>query len=171
MPPAGLSDLDIAKLAHDAGFQRNPIGKGKFPGASPLLVAIMVCLAESGGNPNAHNTSTDSRGLWQINAPAHPNLARLNLWDPATNARAAYQVSGGGVNWCPWQVYEEACSKDHNGHYRQFADRAGTALNQLLGQGDVGEAREEKLPGEDAVTGACTRSATSPPPSARPVRG
>jgi hypothetical protein len=36
-----------------------------------------IALAESGGNSRAHNpVGEDSRGLWQINARAHPGLAQ-----------------------------------------------------------------------------------------------
>lgn len=67
-----------------------------------------MALAESSGDPNAHNTSgEDSRGLWQINVSkdANPGYASWNLFDPATNARAAYQLSGGGADFHNWTTY------------------------------------------------------------------
>ena len=65
-----------------------------------------IALAESGGNSRAHNPhGEDSRGLWQINARAHPGLAeRFNLYDPLQNARAAFSVSRSGADISPWTV-------------------------------------------------------------------
>jgi cell wall-associated NlpC family hydrolase len=65
-----------------------------------------IGLAESGGNSRAHNmVGEDSRGIWQINANAHPDLARrYDLYDPVHNARAAFEVSGGGADISPWTV-------------------------------------------------------------------
>ena len=77
-------------------------------GFSPDAAATMtaIALAESRGNTGAHNsTGEDSRGLWQINAAAHPDLARrYDLYDPVHNARAAFEVSGGGADVSPWTV-------------------------------------------------------------------
>ena len=42
---------------------------------------------------NAHDTSgEDSKGLWQINLNAHPEFLSWNLYDPQSNAFAAYQI-------------------------------------------------------------------------------
>ena len=90
-------------------------GYARGAGFSPAkaVIATAVALAESHGNTEAHclncvpGVSEDSRGLWQINvAPnAHPDLKALNLYDPATNARAAFQVSSGGKSFAPWSTY------------------------------------------------------------------
>lgn len=78
-----------------------------FP-ADQIDNALAVLMLESGGGPMAHNTNgEDSRGLFQINVGpgAHPSLASLNLFDPATNieqAASLWQSSGWGI-WSTWQ--------------------------------------------------------------------
>jgi hypothetical protein len=67
---------------------------------------VAIALRESGGNPDAHNPNPpdDSYGLWQINMLGALGTARLQefglatkeqLYDPATNAAAAYRIWGG----------------------------------------------------------------------------
>jgi murein DD-endopeptidase MepM/ murein hydrolase activator NlpD len=120
-----LSADEIYQCAVEAGFT---------PDQAVTFTAI--ALAESGGETGAHNTTgEDSRGLWQINVG--PGV-RPNVWgdlsDPHIAARAAYDVSGGGVNFSPWTV-----THDHNAgtnhDYRQFADVA-RAASQGAGQGN-----------------------------------
>lgn len=84
-----LSASQIAGYASAAGFS-----------GQDLQTAVAIALAESGGNPNAYNPETaagtpsgmGSYGLWQIYRQDHPEFSGWNLYDPATNARAAYQV-------------------------------------------------------------------------------
>jgi cell wall-associated NlpC family hydrolase len=92
---ADYSAREIYRFARLAGFS---------PDQSVTMTAI--ALAESGGNSNAHNNSGEnSRGLWQINLDAHGDWAgRMNLFDPAQNAKAAFRVSGGGKDVSPWTV-------------------------------------------------------------------
>jgi hypothetical protein len=84
-----VADSAIATAARNAGL-------GGCRGV-PLSAWVAVALAESGGNPDAHNTSgEDSRGLWQINMRAHAGwVGNRNLYDPATNAWAARRVCDG----------------------------------------------------------------------------
>lgn len=59
------------------------------------IIALMasIGLAESSGNPNAHNPrGEDSVGLWQINRRAHSGHSVAQLKDPYYNARVALQV-------------------------------------------------------------------------------
>lgn len=81
-----------------------------------LTRAIAVAVAESGGNPNAHNTTApdDSYGLWQINMRGDLGPDRRSklgissdsqLFDPAINARAMFMISGGGKNWGAWSTF------------------------------------------------------------------
>lgn len=62
--------------------------------------AFRVAMAESGGNPQAHNpVGEDSRGFFQINMRAHPNAG--NTFDPEQNVAYAanlWQRQG----WNPW---------------------------------------------------------------------
>jgi cell wall-associated NlpC family hydrolase len=96
MPVYSIEDIHHVAMA--AGFS---------PSQATTWTAI--ALAESGGRTDAVNAAgEDSRGLWQINVdPA----VRENTWgdlsDPYVNARAAYEISGGGVDLRPWTVTHE----------------------------------------------------------------
>jgi hypothetical protein len=81
-----------------------------------LATAIAIAIAESAGNTNAHNSTPpdDSYGLWQINmlgslGPSRRSALGISdnkaLFQPATNARAMFMISGGGKNWRPWTTY------------------------------------------------------------------
>lgn len=102
----------LRQLAIDAGF-------------SPEEAEIMakIALAESSGNSNALNpnvsTGDESYGLWQINMLGNLGPARRQqfgisdnsqLYDPATNAAAAFAVyqerkSFAGDGFTAWSVY------------------------------------------------------------------
>jgi|9_EtaG_2_1085328.scaffolds.fasta_scaffold15666_5 hypothetical protein len=107
---------DIEAMARQAGFDSS---------ISPVMAAIS--LAESGGNPRAHNPKypDDSYGLFQINmldTPDYPMGAnrraryglRSNeeLFDPMTNLKAAKDIyDTQGLN--AWSVYS-------SGRYKEF---------------------------------------------------
>lgn len=84
-----MNASDLATLAAAAGFS-----------GSDVNVAAAIALAESSGNPSKYNPETQagappgqgSYGLWQIYLFKHPEFAGSNLYDPATNAAAAFQV-------------------------------------------------------------------------------
>lgn len=105
-----LTPLSVANYARGAGW-----------GTTDATVAVAVALAESGGNTNAHATKgEDSRGLWQINVAAHPQLGSSNLYDPAVNAQAAFGIwktSG----WGPWSAH-------NNGSYLLFMPVAAASV-------------------------------------------
>jgi hypothetical protein len=119
LAPNRISDAVIADVARNAGLA----GCRGVPAGTWVAVA----LAESGGNPNAHNTrGEDSRGLWQINMRANAGLVgNRNLYDPATNAWAAKKIcerQGVGA----WGAYT-------NGAYRQFLARGNAAAGAAGG--------------------------------------
>lgn len=102
---ANLTAAQIAGVAKGAGFS-----------GSALAKAVAIALAESSGNPSAHNAvpPDDSYGLWQINmygsmGPARRKQFGLSsnsqLFDPATNAKAAYAISNGGKSFGAWSTY------------------------------------------------------------------
>lgn len=102
-------------------------GFARRAGFNPDEAATMtaIAMAESGGNSRAHNPhGEDSKGLWQINARAHPDLAqRSDLFDPLQNAKAAFLVSRKGEDISPWTV-------THGGNaarYLRFKDEAQAA--------------------------------------------
>jgi phage-related protein len=90
-------------------------------GDANLMAAI--ALAESGGDPRAHNPSGAS-GLWQILGKPFPGDA----FDPATNARmAGAKLSSQGLG--AWVAYT-------NGAYRKFmggGDSGGGLLGKITG--------------------------------------
>jgi hypothetical protein len=100
----GYSKGGLMALARSIGFP------------DPNLAAA-VALAESSGNPNAMNVNrngTIDRGLWMINSI----WGALSTFDPVANARAAFQISQGGLNWNPWVAFT-------TGRHRQFLARGG----------------------------------------------
>jgi cell wall-associated NlpC family hydrolase len=106
-------------------------------GFSPDRAATMtaVALAESGGNSGAHNPrGEDSRGLWQINARAHPALGQGDLYDPVQNAKAAFAVSHGGDDISPWTTTHGGLSARYL-RYRAQAEAAAAAYGDGPGRG------------------------------------
>ena len=104
----------IYAFARQAGFS---------PDQATTMTAI--AMAESGGDSRSHATvGEDSRGLWQINAASHPDLAgQFDLYDPAQNARAAFLASHDGADVSPWTT-------THGGlgaRYLRFKDQAQAA--------------------------------------------
>jgi hypothetical protein len=93
-----LTPGQLGELAGRAGF-----------GSSSGAVAVAVAEAESGGRPGARHVNDDGsvdRGLWQINARAHPEVSDSCAYDPACSAQAAYAISDHGANWTPWTTYK-----------------------------------------------------------------
>ena len=90
---------------------------------SHLTTMMAIAMAESDGNPRAHNAKPpdNSYGLWQINMIGNLGPARRRefgissneaLFDPATNARAAqkvYQSQG----YRAWSVYSSGKYRTH----------------------------------------------------------
>jgi hypothetical protein len=115
----------IYRFALSAGFT---------PDAATTMTAI--ALAESRGHSRSHNAAgEDSRGLWQINAASHPDLAhRYDLYDPVHNARAAFEVSGGGGDVSPWTVTHGGSAAKYL-QYRDDAQQAAVAAGHPPGLG------------------------------------
>jgi len=109
---ARISPEEIYRFARAAGFS---------PDQATTMTAI--ALAESTGNANAHNPNNeDSRGLWQINVEAHGERFG-DLYDPMTNAHAAYAVSQQGGDMSPWTVTH----KSGAARYLEYQDEAQAA--------------------------------------------
>jgi hypothetical protein len=104
----GLGDADatsaLVNLAANAGFT-----------GADIYTAAAIAMAESGGNPRAYNRETlakggtpigkGSFGLWQIYLRDHPEFAGWNLYDPQTNANAAFRVYQ-QQGWRAWTTYK-----------------------------------------------------------------
>jgi|SRR2546429_3621785 len=97
--------LNIAVYAKMAGFT-----------GSNLLAAVAIALAESSGIPGKYNPEIEagapqgkgSYGLWQIYLYKHPEFEGQNLFDPLTNARAAYRVyRDANYSFHPWTTYKD----------------------------------------------------------------
>jgi hypothetical protein len=92
-----LASSLVRQLAYNAGWR-----------GSHLDAAVEIAQCESGLNTNAHcfncyGVKEDSRGLWQINVNAHPQYKSVDLFNPETNASAAYQVYlESGSDFSPW---------------------------------------------------------------------
>lgn len=99
---SGLSG--VALWASNAGFS-----------GPDLTTAVAICYAESGGNPNAYNPETQagapegkgSYGLWQIYLFKHPEFEGQNLYDPQTNANAAFSIyTASGQDFSAWTTFD-----------------------------------------------------------------
>ncbi len=110
-----------------AVIYRHAVAAGFPPDQAVTMTAI--ALAESGGDSHARNAAgEDSRGLWQVNLDAHPRYAGVDLYDPATNARAAYEIYRDAGSVRPWSVTHA----DRGSPYLDFLDEARVAA-QLTG--------------------------------------
>jgi len=119
---ANLSQAQIEVYARSAGM------------ANPQVMAA-IAMAESGGNPRAHNPipPDNSYGLWQINMLGNMGAARRKqygitsndaLFNPVINARAAASIlksQGLGA----WSTYT-------NGAYKKYMGGAGGGATQVL---------------------------------------
>lgn len=121
-----LSDAQIAGAAKAAGFT-----------GEAVAIITAISLAESSGNMYAHNPipPDNSYGLTQINMLGDMGPARRKrygltsndqLFDPVTNLKAAYDISGQGKNWRPWSTYT-------SGAYLLYLNRARKAAGSSVG--------------------------------------
>lgn len=100
------------RVYNRAGLERLWIRAGGAPHEARRMAAI--ALAESKGNPQAHNPSGAS-GLWQVMMPANAGYVpggQANVYNPHANAVAAVRIlhsQGPGA----WETFT-------NGAYRQY---------------------------------------------------
>ena len=108
-----ISGQDLEKLLIDTGFS----GYG-------LRMAMSIVYEESKMKIYSHNTNSNtgdnSYGLFQINMINSLGSARRSqynldknedLFDPAINARVAFEISNGGKSWTAWSTYKAAKSR------------------------------------------------------------
>ena len=138
-PAVSASAQLVARAAAGAGFR-----------GTALVKAVAFALAESSGNPDAHclncfpGVREDSRGLWQINVDAHPQYANANLYDPAVNAAAAWDVSSGGTTFRPWSTYT-------SGKYLAYWPVAAAAAHTVEGGAPIMPPKIDAGPLADAA--------------------
>ena len=125
-PPSGktFNVGQLKELALSVGFNEKNAS-----------IAASVAMAESSGDSSNDTiksglyarTGETSYGLWQINMTGALGPERIkqlglssykDLYDPVTNARAAFKLSGGS-NWSPWSAY-------NNGKHLPFLKDAQT---------------------------------------------
>jgi hypothetical protein len=107
-----ISDTDLIEILRNVGFE----GYG-------LKMAWAIIQQESTSRIYAHNrnrsTGDNSYGLFQINMIDAIGPARLKeyglskneeLFDPLTNAKVAFDISNGGLNWGAWTTHGSAKS-------------------------------------------------------------
>lgn len=110
-----MSQSDIYTLAKSVGLTD-----------SRAKVAAAIAMAESNGDPNAHNAKPpdDSYGLWQINMLGAMGPERRKkygisdnsaLYSPEINARAMKIESQDGGNFSAWSTYT-------NGAFQKYAN-------------------------------------------------
>lgn len=128
------------------------IAAGGNPRHAPM--AAQVALLESGGRPSARALSgrEDSRGLWQINVRAHPQYARANMFNPATNAQAAVRISRNGTNWGPWTTAGAARARVASGQPPEVVRPGGGGMPGF-GLGVLGGAAGDVAGGIGGVAG------------------
>jgi hypothetical protein len=113
-----LTANQIATYAKAAGFT-----------GPDLIIAVAVCLAESGGKTDAVNVFGKAYGLMQVRLPVWPNLLTPEVmaagtWaDPAVNMGFAYHIQT-HMGWRMWNVYT-------SGSYLKHMDAAKAAVATL----------------------------------------
>lgn len=131
-----LSGPELAQVFYQAGFR-----------GENLVAMVAIATRESGGDPDAFNgnagTGDKSYGLTQINMLGSLGPARLQqlglmsneqLFDPLTNARAAYVISNNGTDLRPWGGY-----KGLSNTFNTDMNAARAAVQQAEAQGLLGK--------------------------------
>jgi hypothetical protein len=123
-----LTGAEVAKYFYNAGF------RGK-----RLVEAVAIAHRESRFNAKAHNPKPpdNSYGLMQINmlgnlGPARRGYYNLkkneDLFNPATNARVAWEMSGRGNNWDHWKLNGNALANTNIPQASKFVKQAGYSV-------------------------------------------
>lgn len=148
------SVAQMAAIAKNAGFSDKT-----------ALIMGGIAMAESSGNPMAHNTNAatgdNSYGLWQINMLGDMGPSRRKsfgissnseLFNPAVNAKAAYKIyQSQGLN--AWSTYK-------NGAYKQHLSGVSQADYELLDPLDIFPGDQGTIP-SDIVPGVSELEAIS----------
>lgn len=125
--PAGnrkLTPKEVAQYAYNAGFR-----------GDDLIKAVAIAGAESGFNTGALNPNgkDNSFGLMQMNMYGDLGPSRREQWglssdeelyDPATNMRAAYSLYSSTKGFSHWTTFT-------GGKYNDYMDQARTAVTSM----------------------------------------
>jgi hypothetical protein len=98
--------------------------------ATAMWVAVGV--SESSLNTDAVSP-TDARGIWQIEPYSWPRGAGpISNWaNPNSNAAAAVILSGGGVNFAPWDTAYRNIYQSGRYSYLHWPEPGSAAANNL----------------------------------------
>lgn len=138
MPNANvLTPAQIAYYAQNAGFS-----------GADLITAVAVALAESSGVPNTYNPETaagapegyGSYGLWQIYLNVHPEYSNENLYDPQTNANAAYAIYSAAGGFSPWSTFNSGAYEAYLAPAQSAAAPASASASSIPGQPPISAA-------------------------------
>lgn len=147
VPLDGLSGANLAAAAaYNAGFR-----------GDALVTATAIAAGESSYNPNAvgdtgltNSIWGPSHGLFQVRTLNNPGnygtyrgdnlrVGDGRLFNPQTNAEAAFAISNNGTDFAPWSVYT-------SGNYRNHLDEANAAVTNMCGgSGPPVSARFEEM--------------------------
>jgi hypothetical protein len=128
-----MTPTQIATFAYQAGFR-----------GEALVTMVAVCMAESGGDPNAEGDTTITDATWgpsvglgqvrSINAERGTGGTRdaTMLKDPAFNLRSCWSISSQGSNFGPWTMYTNGGYQTHVPEARQGAEAAASTLGLFL---------------------------------------
>lgn len=131
-----LSGSQVATIMYKAGF------RGK-----RLVEAVAIAQRESRFNPESFANDSDdlSYGLMQINmkgamGPGRRKTYNLkkneDLFNPDTNARVAWTLSGHGNNWDHWKLNGDPLAKTNIPQATKYVKEAGYATSGHPKQGD-----------------------------------
>jgi hypothetical protein len=140
-----LTPAQIRYYAQNAGFS-----------GSDLDTAVAIALAESSGNARIYNPEPGaaggtpqgqgSYGLWQIYLKDHPEFAGQDLYDPQTNANAAFSVYSSAGGFRPWSTFK-------TGRYQAFLGTSAPAPAVLTIDPATGNVVSASAPEAGATAG------------------
>jgi len=151
---AALSPEEVYADARAAGFS-----------AAQATIMTAIAGAESGFDPRAHNPKPpdNSYGLGQVNMLGRLGPARRKefgltsneqLFDPLTNMRASYQISGHGKNWRPWTTYTHGTYKKYLGKAQAAAAKVGENWRAYAGKNAPSTSTPPASPGSGSSSGS-----------------
>lgn len=118
----GQNATAVMMLMLDAGFPADP---------KVLAKGARVVQCESSFNSKAAGDSGNSRGLWQIHKPSHPNVANECAFDPVCSTKEALRIWQGRSNsFDAW-----TCGRNDRGN--KFLEQAKSVAAEYPGSAAV----------------------------------
>jgi hypothetical protein len=135
-----VTGAQVARYAHAAGFS-----------GWQLTQAVAISFAENGSHDtravNHNQNGTTDTGLWQINS-VH-GIPQAQLFDPARNAQAAWDISHQGNDFTAWTTYNSGASGNETA-----AAQAAINAAKIPGEGSAGGVTGAAGAAGNAVAGA-----------------